>query len=84
MDDAIPMLERLMALTKEKGLEFGVKLTNTFPVDVAAKELPSEEMYMSGRSLFPLSIHLAKLLSEQFDGKLRIFLFWWSNNLQYP
>ena len=61
-----------MALTKEKGLEFGVKLTNTFPVDVAAKELPSEEMYMSGRSLFPLSIHLAKLLSEQFDGKLRI------------
>ena len=71
-DDAIPMLERLMALTKEKGLEFGVKLTNTFPVDVAAKELPSEEMYMSGRSLFPLSIHLAKLLSEQFDGKLRI------------
>ena len=27
---------------------------------------------MSGRSLFPLSIHLAKLLSEQFDGKLRI------------
>lgn len=46
-DDAIPMLERLMALTKEKGLEFGVKLTNTFPVDVVAKELPSEEMYMS-------------------------------------
>ena len=28
-----------MALTKEKGLEFGVKLTNTFPVDVAAKEI---------------------------------------------
>ncbi len=71
-EDAIPMFERLLALTKEKGLEFGVKITNTFPVDVAANELPSEEMYMSGRSLFPLSIHLARLLTEQFGGKLRI------------
>lgn len=70
--DAIPMFERLLKLTAEKGLEFGVKITNTFPVDVKAGELPSEEMYMSGRSLFPLSIHLARMLSEQFGGKLRI------------
>lgn len=70
--DAIPMFRRLMALTKEKGLEFGVKLTNTFPVDVAANELPSEEMYMAGRSLFPLSLHLARLISEEFNGELRI------------
>ena len=70
--DAVPMLERLMALAKEKGLEFGVKLTNTFPVDVKAGELPSEEMYMAGRALFPLTIHLAAKISETFGGKLRI------------
>ena len=70
--DAVPMFERLIALTAERGLAFGVKLTNTFPVDVTRKELPSEEMYMSGRSLFPLTIHLARKISEQFDGKLRI------------
>ena len=70
--DAIPMFERLIKLTAERGLSFGVKLTNTFPVDVTRKELPSEEMYMSGRSLFPLTIHLARRISEQFDGKLRI------------
>lgn len=70
--DAVPMFKRLMVLTNQKGLEFGVKITNTFPVDVKAAELPSEEMYMSGRSLFPLSIHLARLLAEEFDGKLRI------------
>ena len=70
--DAIPMFERLIKLTAERGLSFGVKLTNTFPVDVTRKELPSEEMYMSGRSLFPLTIHLAHRISEQFDGKLRI------------
>ena len=70
--DAIPMFERLQKLCDEKGLEFGVKLTNTFPVDVKAGELPSEEMYMSGRSLFPLSIYLAEKLTKQFNGKLRI------------
>ena len=66
------MFERLQKLCDEKGLEFGVKITNTFPVDVKAGELPSEEMYMSGRSLFPLSIALAEKLTVQFDGKLRI------------
>lgn len=70
--DAVPMLERLTALAKEKGLEFGVKLTNTFPVDVTRGELPSEEMYMAGRSLFLLTIHLASRISETFAGKLRI------------
>ena len=70
--DAVPMLERLTALAGEKGLEFGVKLTNTFPVDVTRGELPSEEMYMAGRSLFPLTIHLAAKISETFAGKLRI------------
>ena len=70
--DAVPMFRRLMALCAERGLEFGVKLTNTFPVDVAAGELPSQEMYMSGRSLFPLTISLARKVAEEFGGKLRI------------
>ena len=70
--DAVPMLERLTALAKGKGLEFGVKLTNTFPVDVTRGELPSEEMYMAGKALFPLTIHLAAKISEAFGGKLRI------------
>ena len=70
--DAVPMLQRLIKLSSDLGLEFGVKITNTFPVDVKAGELPSEEMYMSGKSLFPLSIALAAKLSREFNGKLRI------------
>ena len=66
------MLTRLMKLSEELGLEFGVKITNTFPVDVTRNELPSEEMYMSGKALFPLSISLAAKLSAEFAGKLRI------------
>ena len=71
-EDAVPMLTRLMKVCQERNLEFGVKITNTFPVDVKQNELPSEEMYMSGKSLYPLSISLAAKLAKEFDGKLRI------------
>ena len=71
-EDAVPMLTRLMNTAKERKLEFGVKITNTFPVDVKQNELPSEEMYMSGKSLYPLSISLAAKLAKEFDGRLRI------------
>lgn len=71
-EDAVPMLRRLQTLADEKGVDFGVKLTNTFPVDVAQGELPSQEMYMSGRALFPLSISLAARIAKEFGGKLRI------------
>ena len=70
--DAVPMFGRLMKLAEEKGVEFGVKITNTFPVDVTRKELPSEEMYMSGKSLCALSLTVAYRLSKAFDGRLRI------------
>lgn len=70
--DAVPMMQRLQKRADDKGVAFGVKLTNTFPVQVTRKELPGEEMYMSGRSLYPLTISLAEKLAEEFDGKLRI------------
>ena len=70
--DAIPMFRRLLALAGERGLEFGLKLSNTFPVDVKRGELPSEEMYMAGKSLFPLTIEMARRVSKEFDGRLRL------------
>lgn len=70
--DAVAMFSRLQTLAGECSLTFGVKLSNTFPVDVKAGELPSEEMYMSGKSLFPLTIEMANRLSREFNGKLRM------------
>ena len=61
-----------MALAKEKSLGFGVKLTNTLGTINNKGALPGEEMYMSGRALFPLSINVAAVLSRAFDGKLPI------------
>ena len=70
--DAVPMLQRLQDLAKSLNLNFGVKITNTFPVDVKNNELPSQEMYMSGKSLFALSMSVAKMLTRDFNGSLRI------------
>ena len=70
--DAAVLIERLRSNAKEQGLEFGVKLTNTFPVQIRTGELPGEFMYMSGRALFPLSINVAKKLSQAFKGTLPV------------
>ena len=71
-EDAVPMFHRLQALADANGLEFGLKLSNTFPVDVKQNELPSGEMYMAGKSLFPLTTTMAARLSREFGGRLRI------------
>ena len=70
--DAVPMFERLQALADHEKLQFGLKLSNTFPVDTTRGELPNDEMYMSGRSLFPLTIEMCRRISAQFGGKMKI------------
>lgn len=71
-NDAVSMIHRLKDISKNLNLEIGVKLTNTLPTKIINNELPGEEMYMSGRSLFPLSITLAYKLAKEFDGELII------------
>jgi len=70
--DGIAMLKGLKTIAKKSNLEIGVKLTNTLPARILNNELPGEEMYMSGRALFPLSIALASKLAKDFDGDLQI------------
>ena len=71
-EDAVPMFHRLKKLAAETGVAFGLKLTNTKPVDITGGFLPGAEAYMSGRSLFPLSINLAAKISREFNGELPI------------
>ena len=70
--DALPMLHRLSDLASAEGRGFGVKLTNTLGTANEGEVLPGAEKYMSGRSLFPVSIRVASLLSEEFCGQLPI------------
>lgn len=70
--DGIEMLKRLKAFASEKQKDFGIKMSNTLPVRIAKSELPGEEMYMSGRALYPLTINLAYKLAAEFNGDLKI------------
>jgi len=70
--DAVKMLNALLAQAEESGVEFGVKLSNTLAVVNDKGTLPTDEMYMSGRALYPLTVNLALKLSQEFKGKLTI------------
>ena len=70
--DAKAMLGRLETLAAEKGKRFGVKLTNTLASVNDREELPGDEMYMSGRSLYPITANVASLISTAFDGRIPI------------
>lgn len=72
LDDAVAMLGRLRRTAAACGRVFGVKLTNTFPVEIRRGELAGDAMYMSGKPLFPLALNVARILSEAFDGALPI------------
>ena len=66
------MLGNLMALARERNRRFGVKLTNTLASVNNRDELPGEEMYMSGRALYPITVAVAAMISNEFDGLIPI------------
>jgi putative selenate reductase len=69
---AVPMIKALKATAAEKGLVFGAKLSNTLAMANHRQELPGDEMYMSGRALYPLTMTLFQKLSQEFDGDLNV------------
>ena len=71
-NDALKMLRRLKTAAAKAHTGFGVKLTNTLPVEIKQNELPGKVMYLSGRALFPLSICTAEKISEAFHGEMPV------------
>ena len=72
--DALLIIRSLLDTAKKKNLHFGLKLTNTLESvnikNVFGKDV--DMMYMSGRSLHPISINVAKKLQNEFKGKLQL------------
>lgn len=66
--DALSLVSALGATAQEKGRRFGIKLSNTLANANDSGRLPGAERYMSGRALFPLTIHLAARLARSLDG----------------
>ncbi|MGD9002152.1 MAG: putative selenate reductase subunit YgfK, partial [Anaerolineae bacterium] len=66
---AVAMAEALQKVAAERDLTFGVKLSNTLAMANHRHVLPGEEMYMSGRALYPLTMNLFHMLVGHFDGR---------------
>ncbi|PKL81770.1 MAG: putative selenate reductase subunit YgfK, partial [Ignavibacteriae bacterium HGW-Ignavibacteriae-3] len=78
--DAIPMLNRLRSFASAYNRVFGIKLSNTLGVKNTSHVMPGNDMYMSGRALFPLTINLAYKLASEFNGGINISYSGGANN----
>ncbi len=72
--DAVAMIRRLQAAAAARGVQFGLKLSNTLEVLNHRPIFPAHEkqMYLSGRALHPLTVQLAALLHTEFAGTIPI------------
>jgi putative selenate reductase len=71
-DRALDLIRSLQAAAGDRGLTFGVKLSNTLAMANHKDVLPGDEMYMSGRALYPVTINLFHRLAEDLDGNLNV------------
>jgi len=72
--DGVSLIKSLLVSAEKTGVEFNIKLTNTLETQNEEQDLPDNEsmVYMSGRSLHPISINLARRLQDEFQGDLDI------------
>ncbi len=69
---ALELIRSLQETAAEQGLSFGVKLSNTLAMANHKGALPGDEMYMSGRALYPITINLFHKLAREFGGELNV------------
>jgi putative selenate reductase len=72
--EALALVRELTDCARNRGVSFGLKLTNTLEVKNLRPVFPEKEtmMYLSGRALHPLSVRLAHRLQREFAGGLDI------------
>jgi len=74
-EDALSLIKNLRECAGKAGRQFGVKLSNTLANANDGSFLPGGERYMSGRSLFPLTVRLAARLAEAVPDFPRRFSY---------
>lgn len=71
-DKAVGLIGRVQKVAAAQGLAFGVKLSNTLAMHNHKQLMPGDEMYMSGRALYPVTMNLFDKLAHEFNGDLRV------------
>jgi putative selenate reductase len=69
---AVALVRTLQDVAAEQGLCFGVKLSNTLAMANHRGLLPGDEMYMSGRALYPITMNLMDALVRDLGDNLRV------------
>ena len=69
---ALELIRSLRTAAAEQELTFSVKLSNTLAIANHRGVLPGEEMYMSGRALYPITMNLFRRLIEDLGGDLNV------------
>lgn len=69
---AVDLVRSLQRVAAARDLFFGVKLSNTLAMRNHRGVLSGDEMYMSGRALYPVTMALFQKLVEEFEGDLRV------------
>ena len=66
--EAVQLIGRLQSTAATVGRSFGLKLSNTLPVQNTDYRLPGETLYLSGRALFILTTELAARLCADLQA----------------
>ena len=69
---AVRLIRSLTATAHDRGLHFGVKLSNTLAMGNHRGVLPGQEMYMSGRALYPVTMALFHRLATELGTGLSV------------
>ena len=69
---AVQLISSLREVAARSEVGFSVKLSNTLAMTNHRGVLPGEEMYMSGRALYPVTMQLFHRLQQEFDGELQV------------
>jgi len=69
---ALELIRTLQDVGRAQGVTFGVKLSNTLAMHNHKGWMPGDEMYMSGRALYPVTMNLFAKLAHEFDGGLQV------------
>lgn len=71
-EKALELIKMFKKVAAEQNLTFGIKLTNTLAMANDKGNLPGDEMYMSGRALYPIAMNLYHKLLQEFNGDLTV------------
>jgi len=71
-DRALDLIRSMHVAALSNDVVFSVKLSNTLAMANHRDVLPGDEMYMSGRALFPLTVQLFQQLRKDIGSQLRV------------